>query len=299
MDSDRKIKWNFASPWSSIRKWSKTRDNCWEDCRRKYYYEYIAVKKESDHPKKDTIKELKNLKTLPILKGEIIHEAIARYIRDWVETRTQHRPMEYFEHHWKIKESNFKHSLVEFTNGQEIAHERLAEAKTDCMIQVGNFEEIWPEYQVKEILYLDDPLNYANWFMCGNFGVYAKPDLIVNDEKFIIIDWKTGKERDDDAENNLQLSASIFLACFDDKGKARNFPNEFLGYYYYLKTKSLSEAVVRSLDDYQAFIDFIERRMKVIPETLEIKEYPPDPIKWKCERCQFATICEEGRCFLD
>jgi len=299
MNEKKQIKWDFTSPWSNIRKWSKTRDNCWEECKRKYYYEYIAIQKKSTRPEKDKIKELKKLKTLPILKGEIVHEAIANYIRESVEAGAKDAPMAYFEYIWKIKEGNFKYSLVEITNGQEITNAQLIEAKSDCRILISNFEEIWPTFAEKEIMYLDDPSKIANWFMCGKFGVYAKPDLIVKDEKYIIIDWKTGQERDDDAENNLQLSASVFLACFDEKGAVRNFPNEFVGYFYYLKTKSYSEPAMRTLDDYRAFIEYVDKRMNIIPESLEAEGYAPSPIRWKCTRCQFATICKEGQVYLD
>ncbi len=291
--------WNFKSPVdSSTHKWSMARQEAWDDCQRKYYYQYRGSAKQSKHPQKDQITKLKQKRTLAHLKGEIVHAALSDYIRYFSEGKPEAMTT-LFETRWSKMIAKPEDALIEFTNGRGLAAALIEQARIDSLKLLDNFVQMWPEYEKDEILYIDDPDDYPGWFNCGGLGVYGRPHLIVKRDKNTIVNWKTGEEPDDFSDNIYEMSTSIYMACFDYNGNIRAYPEEFEGLFQYLPTKSKSKKITRTQNDYEQFIESIDEIINDLPDSFMEERYIPDPAKWKCKNCNFATVCHDGRQLLD
>ncbi len=292
--------WDLKSPYdTTLRKWSKARQDAWDDCERKYYYQYRAAAKGSKHPQKIEITGLKPKMPMARLIAKIVHASIADFIRAALSESSLPDINALFEKRWTKVTSDPVKVLLEFANGRGLTPPLIEQAGQECRKLLGDFLIIWPEYANDEVLYIYDPDSHPDWFLCGSIGVYGQPDLIIRREKYLVIDWKTGEEPDDYAENNLEMSTGIYLACFDHYGDRRAFPEEFEGMFHYLPTHAKSHVITRTGEDYERFTDWVDEKVVVMPETFMEEHYIPDPAKWKCRACNFATVCHDGKQLLD
>jgi hypothetical protein len=191
-------------------------------------------------------------------------------------------------------------SLLEFINGRGLQAAIIEQTGVECRRLLNNFLSIWPEFKDREIVYVDNPDDYPGYYLCGNHGIYARPDLVIsNGNKYLLVNWKTGEEPDDYSDNELEMAMSIFLACFDYNGASRARPEDFEGIFYYLPTQKKSHKIVKTKDEFEQMADSIDEKLHQLPESLIEAHYIPDPAKWKCKPCNFATICHDGRQLLD
>jgi hypothetical protein len=291
--------WNFKSPFdATIHKWSMARQEAWDDCQRKYYYQYKGAAKASKHPLKDQISKLKQKRTLAHLKGELVHAALSDFIRS-NNGGTPEEIATLCDKRWAKMMAKPEETLIDFTNGRGLALPLIEQARMDCQRLLENFVEMWPEYANDEILFIDDPDDHPGWFNCGGLGVYGRPHLILKRDKYTIVNWKTGEEPDDFSENIYEMSTSIYIACFDYMGNIRAYPEEFEGIFQYLPTKSKSKIITRNQNDYEQFIESVEEIISDLPDSYMEERFIPDPAKWKCKNCNYATVCHDGRQLLE
>lgn len=292
--------WDLTSPYDSLlRKWSKTRQDFWDECERKYFYRYCAALTGSRHPLKSEIQRLRRKNTISHRIGEIVHAAIADYIRDESLPGRAASISPILDKRWRQYMETPGDSLLEFTNGHGLTSVLIEQARAECQKLLGDFIAIWSEYRGQEILHIDDPADHPGWFWAGGNAVYARPPLIVKQDRYRVIHWKTGEEPDDYADNNLEMSASIFLACYDYNGDCRRSPDELEGVFYYLPARKQSHVIIRTSDDFDQFSDYVDEKLGLIAESLVEEHYATDPARWKCKSCKFAIICHDGKRLLD
>jgi CRISPR/Cas system-associated exonuclease Cas4 (RecB family) len=292
--------WDFNSPDDPyLTKWSKARHEIYDDCERRFFYQYRGGSSFSKHPLKAEIIKLKQKKTITRVRGEIVHAAISHFIRARLEKSDNSDIYYFLEKQWQKMMEFPEAGLLEFVNSHGLTPAMIEQTKADCVRLLTNFLEIWVTLDGFEIVYIDNPSDFPGYFLCGSHGIYARPDLIIKNGKYSIIDWKTGNEPDDYSDNILEMSMSIYLASFDYNGNIRVEPEEFEGLFYYLSTKTHSPKIVRTNADFDKFIDTIDEKISQIPETFMEEHYIPDPAKWKCKACNFATICHDGKQHLD
>jgi hypothetical protein len=291
--------WNFESPYDSfIPKWSQARQDSWDLCERQFYYRYRANSGDSSHPAKDKINSLKKRKTIQVAKGEIVHLAIIDLLKSpsiWNQLAIS----ESLDRIWNRLLADPEYTLIEFVNGRGLTAALLKQYKQECNRLLENYIALWKKFTTDEIVYIENHEAFPGWFLCGNIAVYARPDIILKRDKYLILDWKTGAEPDDYADNILEISTSIYLACIDFDGRSRASFDEIEGAFVYLQSQKVSPPIQRTQKDYDKFSQLIDEKVNAFHVSLVEEHYTPDPAKWKCRACNFATLCRDGRLLLE
>jgi|WetSurMetagenome_2_1015567.scaffolds.fasta_scaffold23155_3 hypothetical protein len=291
--------WNLESPYDSfIPKWSQARQDSWDLCERLFFYRYRATSGESRHPARDKIAALKKRKPIQVAKGEIIHHAIAGLLGS-NPSGNKMNINDALGYVWQKELSNPENRLIEFVNGRGLTTTLLDQYRQECLRLLESYTAIWKQFSGEEIVYIENHEAYPGWFLCGNIAVYARPDIILKRDKYLILDWKTGAEPDDYADNILEMSTSIYLACYDFDGRSRASLDEIEGAFVYLPSEKVSPLIQRTQKDYDKFSQLIEEKVNAFHVSLVEEHYTPDPAKWKCRACNFATICRDGKLLLE
>ena len=187
--------------------WSFTRRKSFESCKRRYWYDYYN--RWDPEIEREIIRQLKGLKSTPMLIGEVVHILMAS-----IAKRLLHNRATIDRDHFNI---NARNALTNALNGcdfQEIHFGHCSEISADELwLRLQTFMESYlssdrhrwlQEEWDSEQGYLIDPDGYGETRLAG-MKIYAKPDLLVHDEQgMLIIDWKTGRR--DASDHNLQVA---------------------------------------------------------------------------------------------
>jgi hypothetical protein len=68
-----------------FRSWSYSRQRLFKTCKRAFFYQYYW----KGEPNQDVLWELRRVKSIPLLVGDLAHEAIAVALRQWVQSHVQ------------------------------------------------------------------------------------------------------------------------------------------------------------------------------------------------------------------
>jgi ATP-dependent DNA helicase RecQ len=284
----QKEKTNEVGEWfHEYNRWSFTKHRLWNECRLAYYYDYVAPALFStDKSEKQKLKELKNLDSIDLLKGKLIHEVIETQINrqqlgaeiSKVDARRQYAGM--------VEEfiQNADRNLIEYFNGERIHYTYFDEILYDGLDQIEVFfNNIWP--QIKDLEYLrherfDD-------FNLGDIGVNVKLDLLCKrkDGGLLICDWKTGSD-DPRYQSDLQIASYVLWAT----QKYGVELNQITCQLVYLKTAKIHEYTFSNtkLEEIKKQIsgDFAE-----FNKTFDINYFFPSQSPHKCIKCRFSTVC--------
>lgn len=202
--------------------WSHSRENSFNDCKRRYYYNYYGNWGgwKADAPKdvRDAY-VLKQLKSRFMWIGEVIHDAAAEMLRslkrsspidqetlmglvrsrmrsDWTNSRDRR--------YWITPKSC---GLMEHEYDQEVSKERWQELMAQAETCVQNFYAS----PILERIRKAGPMAWKSLeelksFQAQDIKVFVKLDFAFTDEnqRLLIVDWKTGKSKD--TANKWQLS---------------------------------------------------------------------------------------------
>ena len=203
-------------PWS----WSATRRGCFKECLRRYYYHYYAYHNGWLEGAPDMARRayrLRNLKSLPILAGEVLHEIFAGQLRDVRGGKPPATADALYEAARKRLNAGFAESknraawevrpaklvmLHEFYYGAEPSDSKIdgmrkrVRASLEGFLASRSFREAAsaPFQEIKGV-------DHEGHFDLDGTRVYAAPDLTyrLGDGRWVIVDWKTGAESDEHA----------------------------------------------------------------------------------------------------
>ena len=216
--------------------WSTSRARTFEACARRYYFDYYLSWlgwERNAAPERRKAYLLKKMTRMPILAGDLVHQAIAEYFRQRdqgvvyslsaaQEAAVRGLRAKYKESRdgaWKAKPSKLcrlaehhyeEPRIAEATGAAGEYGRRYVERMAQCL---ATFFE-WPELaDVRE----SDP---GSWLACEELStfevagvkVYAVPDFAYRtaDGRVRILDWKTGAPR---PEDRFQLAVYALYAC--------------------------------------------------------------------------------------
>ena len=280
--------------WRAKFAWSNSRQNSWDTCRRQYFFNYIAPW-EPRNSLTEQLWTLKKLTRLIFWKGSLIHDVVATQIKRvkmGMEMSMKTAELQIDAEVKGVMADPAAKGFVEIVNGGEITQDDLEASRLEANRQIENFMTIvWPKLSDYEILSVEEYLH----FDLGGIPVTVKLDLELKtfDDFYEIKDWKTGKEKPDEASGSSQLGVYILSSV-----ERRNIPeSEISASLCYLKTGAefQTSRTDEQLDETAAAI------IKSSNEMLAVKsenDFPASPKQWRCRDCQFATICDEGKGFI-
>lgn len=184
-------------------------------CKRLYYYQYYS-KFDTDFSK-EKINELKNLTSIPLEIGNIVHDTISTILKRLLKSNND------------IDRQRFE-IFVEKKTAQNCKSKNFFEVYYSEMESVET-EDILPDIKESLNIFLDSPRfkwirdkaisSRHEWLIeppgygearINGMKVYSKVDfLFVVDGKIVILDWKTGKQ-DQEKHRKQLLGYSVWSA---------------------------------------------------------------------------------------
>lgn len=294
--------------------WSVSRDRLFRSCRRAYYYHYYGAWGgwESDaSPQTRQLYILKNMTTLEMWAGSIVHDVIAEALRRYARTNNairtgelQARAREKLRNGWREavggawKRSPKKTNLFRlyYGNGKSLPAdetERTKERVYGCLEAFAQSEVL---KEIASVSYLNwQPVDTLNSFQMDGVKVWAAVDFAYQDAagKTRIIDWKTGHE-DEDAVR-LQLACYAYYAA-----EAWHVPFEqqrqmgvFLGDGARVSEYNIDSAAL--VDARDAVLSGVAEMREVLRDVdgnvAAEEDFPPTEKDWPCRRCSFREVC--------
>ncbi|MGG3467433.1 PD-(D/E)XK nuclease family protein [Neobacillus pocheonensis] len=294
--------------------WSNSRHKTFLECARKYYHQYYESHNgwlyKSPEENKAAYR-LKNIKNIPILLGDEIHKIIDRQLKNFLNGKqlfnenemislvTQNLNKAYldstkYRQYWFNKPKRYQ-MLHEIYYGNGLGSEEIAGAKTKLKLCVKNFftsttyQDILTKLEM-HVLHSED----FQTFEVNGVDVFVVLDFVYKDvsqEKWIVVDWKTGKESEDDRK---QLAFyALFLA------KEHNIPikdivlrNEYLlsgkSLEYKLTEFEISSAQQLMNDSIYHMLQYLDDPAKNKP--LGKQHFEMNTSK-RCGSCNFKENC--------
>lgn len=296
--------------------WSQTRDSIFRECPRKYYYQYYAShngwQRDSTEESKSAYR-LKQLANLYILFGDALHQLLERVLKESL----------------KLNELTVDASALEqqlrnylnraFTDSRNLS-QWLQAPKKSMMLHEMYYEGRLPQNRIVKVnerirqcvsnlrncrslqdLLLKDnriiEVEQLNTFPVDDTPVFVKLDVLYHmqaEERWIIVDWKTGQE-DEDNEEQLLLYALFLNHKYHvpyDKAEIR------LEYLLTGQCKSyqvdgtkvdrITERVKQSASQMKLLLED-EQRNKPYPQ----EQFRASPTKMKCLGCNFRDLCTD------
>jgi hypothetical protein len=285
----------MPSPFS----WSASRHDCFASCRRRYYYSYYAA---VDDPE---IQRLKKLSALPMWAGNVVHEAIERFLRahdalppaeeqdafvrsvvhsvmatDWRESEAGSERFRLFEHEYQVPVEQEDKRIAVNVVMRSLRHffrsPTLARA-----LALGR--DRW--------LALEDLVS----FHVGDVEVFLRMDLAYREEdgRVVIVDWKTG--RGEGRFNEVQIAGYALYAA--EKGWVAD-PAQIETELAYLV---IPKAVRRKVDAKKIELArrFVEKSASTMRSLLldpaqnlaRMEDFPMIDRPAMCRRCNFRRLC--------
>lgn len=278
--------------------WSISKQTLWENCPLAYYYRYVHSWHLSGE-EKEWFKRLKNLKTVSLVHGE----NIAKILKD-VLNKKESPDISCLER--KFEEGMIKvfnrgnETITEIYNRLPISsqyfekHIELGKKEIEYFINM-----VYPIIKDMKMIVVDEREKYK---MDGR-DFYSAPDFLAVDRNDVwhLMDWKTGGGTKDTEAYipNIELQLGTY-ACYAIYAKAQgNKPWMMKLYAVFLQNPSNN---IEWILTEEMHID-IKRKMIVMHDALlenTLKgPFPALPEKQKCRFCNYATVCDEGKDFLD
>ncbi len=293
--------------------WSKSRAGIFDECEKKYYYNYYGYWGGWDRDsseKKKFLNYLKRLRGKEVWMGEAVHyviEFVLRRYRDGEKIGMSHaiailRKKMRREYDWSLSKSytGFHSKIMKLFEHEydlgfgEAELEELMSKGEKCIENFFNSDVFFEirRLPLKDWIFLEDFLS----FDFEGTKVYLSIDFAVRvGEKIFLYDWKTGKERVADFDMQLMLYSFYFMEKFGIG------PEKIVAKVYNAYIDREDEFLVDS-EKIEAAKDYMKRSIKAMREKLVDEAEGvvcEDDFEcnegWWCERCSFRKVCFEER----
>lgn len=293
--------------------WSKSRDDLFQECKRKYYYNHYGSWggwNLADRRARE-IYILKNLKTRQMWLGEVVHSAVEEILKS-----LRVRP----EVPLGITLNNLRRRMTEDLESSKKGLYRMR-PKRQCGLFEHEYKSDIPDSEWNQILknaqrmvtnfvssdlfqYLKStdandwlPIEEMQSFKFEEVPVFLKIDFAMKDgEKLIIYDWKTGK--------TTEIGGDIQLGCYSlyASEKWGASADNIIVKKYNLSTNEELNAEMNS-ERIGEVKEYIRNSIKLMNDSLHDKEnnkareedFPETEDISKCKYCNFKKICQPTR----
>lgn len=297
--------------------WSLSRHKTFLDCQRKYAYNYYIS---HNGWKQDAVKisrdafRLKKITNLEMLFGNIVHEIISNVIQQYLKTnyipseeelnqRIRNTLNTAFIDSVKRKElwfakPNYYTMLHEIYYNGSLPEEKVHDIQERLDVCINNFysSKTFTDIAHKKQMKFIESERFRYMTLNG-IKVIIVMDFVYRDienGKWIIVDWKTGKESFED-RNQLALYAMYLQQAFKVKDLSEiEIRNEYLltgtNRSYHLNEEDLQRLKEMFGLSIQSMLNFIEDPQNNKPVDLE--HFEKTEYEKKCDRCNFKELCE-------
>ncbi len=291
--------------------WSKSRDELFNECKRKYYFNHYGCWGGWEPTSSERIRELyilKNLSTRQIWIGQVVHDIIKDYLiklKSGEEVTSGHlifRLKKRLKEDFDCSEAGIykkfpkRCGLVEHEYKMLISKDEwdeLFKYAEKCIMNFYNSDTL-KEIKKEEIdkwLFLEDFLS----FYFEGTKIYLRIDFAIKngDNQVVLYDWKTGKERD--VEMDIQLACYALYVL----QKWNLSPDKII-------IKKLNVALDKE-DEFKVTTQIIEdiknymrKSIEAMKNILKDKEnnaaeednFPKTTEVRNCLRCNFRKVCD-------
>lgn len=211
--------------------WSVSRDKLFRSCRRAYYHQYYGAWGgwESDAPA--AVRQLyilKNLKTLPMWAGSIVHETIAEALRRYAHKSAPIRAgelqararsklragwVEAVNEEWRRSPKKTNLQELYYGNGKSLPAAQTERIKERVYASLAAFADSDTLREILAAPYMNwKPIDQLDSFTLDTLKVWCAVDFAYVDPsgRLRVLDWKTGRE--DPASLQLQLACYALYA---------------------------------------------------------------------------------------
>ncbi len=286
-------------PWS----WSSSRKSTFQECKRKYYYNYYLAHNgwEDSAPEESKLAyRLKKLTGIYLILGNAVHE-IAEYACKSVDSTGEYPDKKKMidkvryllnqawkesqePHKWMARPNQY-FMLQEFYYGDGLSRNLINKIKDRLYKAVNN---LYQSPTVKDLVKSECTLEMAEKMDTFDFKdtpVYAIPDIVYTNQKgdWYVVDWKTGKEYKKHAD---QLN--LYALYIEEKLGVS--PENMKGRVEYLLTGNTKDVDINQKS-------LKESRTKVARSIENMKEYLKDPGKnIPCDKEKFSLTEKKYMC---
>jgi len=295
--------------------WSNSRHKTFLECARKYYHQYYESHNGWEYEAPDENKSayrLKNIKNIPILLGDEIHKVIDRQLKNFLNGKSLFTESDMialvttglnkayldstkYRAHWFQKPKRYQ-MLHEIYYGNGLSPDEISSAKTKLQLCIYNFfksktyQDILNKLEM-HVLHSED----FQTFEVNGVDVFVVLDFVYKDvsqEKWIVVDWKTGKESEEDRKQ-LALYALFLAQKHDIPIEDIVLRNEYLltgtSKEYQLTQFEIDSAQVLMHESIYHMLGYLENPARNKPLTIDQFEKNSSN---KCRRCNFKEKCE-------
>jgi CRISPR/Cas system-associated exonuclease Cas4 (RecB family) len=285
-------------PFTPILGWSNSRYDQFSICKRKYFYHYYN-KYDPELSRRDILR-YRNLTTLPLEIGGIVHEVIEALLRRLKQSTEPIDTGKFVEYALGVARDAIRSKQFEelvYGQMEQVSEEDLAPGIQESLMNLIESERYrWLSEKAVDHAqgWIIDPPGYGETRL-GDLKAYFKVDFLFPHEGgYHIIDWKTGKE--DQERHRKQLMGYSTWACYHfdvDPGKV--WPRlAYLrpGYLEVEETfdaEDLEHFAVQVRAETEEMYDYCRDVQANIP--IDKEEFPKVDHPRICEHCNFRGIC--------
>lgn len=304
-------KWGTESRQSTLSEWSHSRRVTLEQCARKYYYQYYGSKlqKAKNDPQKEKLRFLEKLQNRHLRSGDILHFVIRWYLKqlqqgkqlslDWLLQwaldvyRKDIKYSQQYEHGTPLS-NDIRHPklLLEFYYELPDAESLCADTEKRLITALTNFvkNQNFAQFregagkvsaQIEKQIYLKET----------HFILRGTVDLAYSEgDKFVIVDWKIGREGNGD--DSLQMLAYAWWA----KQKFKHSPEHITPHRVHL-----GDSTVSTFNVSEKALTRVEARILQDLERMYVADnygqqgksgaFTPCAQPKVCALCQFQEVC--------
>jgi CRISPR/Cas system-associated exonuclease Cas4 (RecB family) len=296
--------------------WSQTRDAIFNECARKYYYQYYASHngwlRESSEESKAAYR-LKQLANLFILFGDALHQLVEKVLRESLE-----------KHELVIAQGKLVNQLKNYLNRAFIDSKNVKKwmgaPKRSMMLHEMYYEKKLPPNRIatindrinqctsnlqnsrslRELMEADNKIieiEELNTLIIEGERIYVKLDVLYHahqENNWVIVDWKTGQE-DEDNEDQLLLYAMFLKQKYDVSYEKMEIRMEYLltGQCKSFridgeKVERMKNKVLKSISQMKKLLEDDQKN-----KPLPIEKFPVLPTRVKCRGCNFRELCKD------
>jgi hypothetical protein len=279
--------------------WSVSRHDCFETCRRRYFYSYYAANEDPE------IRRLKKLSALPLWAGSVVHETIEAFLkeRDAAPTETEAEAIVKATVHSRML-SDWRDSEARSLRFRLFEHEYQTPVEPeDKKLVVGTVMRSLRNFFKSPTLAAALAAGRSRWltvedlvsFDVEGVNVFLRMDLAYRDAqgRVVIVDWKTG--RGEGRFNEVQMAGyALYAARQGWASSAEEIETELA---YLAIPRYVRRAVdAKKLDRARAFIVKSAGRMKALlldpaANLARLEDFPMIERPQVCRRCNFRALC--------